>query len=408
MTTTVHPQTTRPDPRILVTLSGHQSLTSLADVMHVLSGDANTNLIDFGQLVVHNRFISTALLSTSQTSHLPKELLFRAHAKNIAIHLDLAPTSSQTDGYHDNENEYIITVFSPRRIPASFLARVTTLLITNSASLRHVARVSREKDDYSCFELRARMNGGDIKDLRRDLFQLGREDARCDVALQRADAQRMAKRLVVFDLSFTLVRCDAIDVLLEAAGKRTEREKGEGGETWLRERVEMLRGVDAEQVVQKAVNGLVFTDGAREVCKELKTLGCKIAIVSSGAFEIASAAKDQLGLDFVFANVLERDQNGIFTGEVSEPVVCADRKAELMCMLAMQEGVGMDQVIAVGDGPVSSKMLAEAGMGIAFDQPPTFEMADALCGRIASKSLVSVLYLVGITGHHFRSVARLH
>jgi phosphoserine phosphatase len=71
-------------------------------------------------------------------------------------------------------------------------------------------------------------------------------------------------------------------------------------------------------------------------------------------------------------------------------------------MLAMQEGVDLEQVIAVGDGPVSSKMLATAGMSIAFDQP---DSVDALqTGRISNKSLASVFYLLGVTGRDFREL----
>jgi phosphoserine phosphatase len=71
-------------------------------------------------------------------------------------------------------------------------------------------------------------------------------------------------------------------------------------------------------------------------------------------------------------------------------------------MLAMQEGVDREQVIAVGDGPVSSKMLSAAGMSIAFDQP---ESLDSLhTGRISNKSLASVFYLLGVTGRDFREL----
>jgi phosphoserine phosphatase len=89
---------------------------------------------------------------------------------------------------------------------------------------------------------------------------------------------------------------------------------------------------------------------------------------------------------------------------VQEPIVDADRKADLVHMLAMQEGVEVEQVVAVGDGPVSSKMLAAAGMSIAFDQPGSVENVQT--GRISSKSLAGVFYLLGVTGRDFRELGR--
>lgn len=73
-------------------------------------------------------------------------------------------------------------------------------------------------------------------------------------------------------------------------------------------------------------------------------------------------------------------------------------------MLAMQEGVDTEQIIAVGDGPVSSKMLSAAGMSIAFDQPGSVD--DVQSGRISSRSLASVFYLLGVTGRDYRELNR--
>jgi phosphoserine phosphatase len=94
----------------------------------------------------------------------------------------------------------------------------------------------------------------------------------------------------------------------------------------------------------------------------------------------------------------------IFGPNVQEPIIDADRKADLVHMLAMQEGVEAEQVIAVGDGPVSTKMLAAAGMSIAFDQPGSVQ--DLQTGRISSKSLAGVFYLLGVTGRDFRELGR--
>lgn len=85
-----------------------------------------------------------------------------------------------------------------------------------------------------------------------------------------------------------------------------------------------------------------------------------------------------------------------------DPVIDADRKADLLQMLAMQQGIDAEQIVAVGDGPVSSKMLSAAGTSVAFDQPGSVGIAKT--GQISSKSLAGVLYLLGVTGREFREL----
>jgi phosphoserine phosphatase len=95
---------------------------------------------------------------------------------------------------------------------------------------------------------------------------------------------------------------------------------------------------------------------------------------------------------------------GNFTGEISQPIVNASRKADLLQMLTMQERISLEQVIAVGDGPVSLEMLSLAGMAISVDQP---EATDIKVGaHLCGKSLMTVLYLLGIRGRDALEMSR--
>ena len=58
------------------------------------------------------------------------------------------------------------------------------------------------------------------------------------------------------------------------------------------------------------------------------------------------------------------------TGETVGPIVDAERKAELLEVIAQAENVTLDQVIAVGDGANDLLMLAKSGLGIAFNAKP--------------------------------------
>ena len=76
------------------------------------------------------------------------------------------------------------------------------------------------------------------------------------------------------------------------------------------------------------------------------------------------------------------------------PIVNAQRKADLVDVIAQQENIALDQVVAIGDGANDLLMLEKAGLGIAFNaKPPVRAKADL---SINQKNLRSILYLLGL------------
>lgn len=69
----------------------------------------------------------------------------------------------------------------------------------------------------------------------------------------------------------------------------------------LNERVALLKGVPAD-VFEKLKPMITITPGARQMCKALKRLGFKLAVLSGGFQPLADWLKGQLGLDYAFAN----------------------------------------------------------------------------------------------------------
>lgn len=69
----------------------------------------------------------------------------------------------------------------------------------------------------------------------------------------------------------------------------------------LRERVSLLKGVPAD-VFEKLKSVLTISPGAREVCRALKRLGCKLAVLSGGFQPLAEWLAGELGIDYAFAN----------------------------------------------------------------------------------------------------------
>lgn len=69
----------------------------------------------------------------------------------------------------------------------------------------------------------------------------------------------------------------------------------------LRERVSLLNGVPAD-VFEKLKSVLTISPGARELCKSLKSLGCKLAVLSGGFQPLAEWLAGELGIDYARAN----------------------------------------------------------------------------------------------------------
>jgi phosphoserine phosphatase len=126
----------------------------------------------------------------------------------------------------------------------------------------------------------------------------------------------------------------------------------------------------------------------------LKRLGFKTAVISGGFNFFTDRLREELGLDYAFANELGME-DGRVTGEVKGIIVDGARKADLLEEIARREGITLDQVIAIGDGANDLPMLGRAGLGIAFNAKARVrEEADY---QINQQSLDSILFLLGLS-----------
>lgn len=130
-----------------------------------------------------------------------------------------------------------------------------------------------------------------------------------DVIVQRENVFRRHKRLAIFDMDSTLIQQEVIDEIawhagvLDKVAKITNRAmNGELNFTEsLRERVSLLKGLPVE-VIDAVRESITFTPGARDLCFILKKLGYKLAVISGGFLPLANFVKEELGLDYAFAN----------------------------------------------------------------------------------------------------------
>jgi phosphoserine phosphatase len=223
---------------------------------------------------------------------------------------------------------------------------------------------------------------------------------------------RRYPRLVVFDMDSTLIEEEVIDLIAASIGVEAKvsaiTERAMNGEldfsASLRERVKLLKGVDAD-IFTKLRSVITPTKGAKELIRALKRIGCKTAVLSGGFIALTQWLADSLGIDYAFANTLTTDPvTSTLTGEISGPIVNAERKRDLLLEMAAKEGVSLEQVVAVGDGANDILMMEKAGLGVAWNAKPRVQMvAEA---RLNGESLGDLLFLFGFTGEEIGELTK--
>jgi phosphoserine phosphatase len=240
----------------------------------------------------------------------------------------------------------------------------------------------------------------DSRSLRQTLFELQRDTGNLDIAVQKDGSSRRQKRMVVMDMDSTLIQQEVIDEIARIHGVYDEvakvTEEAMNGEMdfdeSLRMRCACLKGAP-ESVFDDVYDIIELTQGANDFVRVLKALGYKVAVLSGGFTQVVDRVRDDLQLDYAFANTLEV-VDGKLTGEVLGPIVNRERKRDLLISMAQAEKITSDQVIAVGDGANDLDMLREAGLGVAFNAKPRVqEVAEFTLNR---NRLDNILYLLGI------------
>ncbi len=184
-------------------------------------------------------------------------------------------------------------------------------------------------------------------------------------------------KLLAMDMDSTLITIECIDELGDLAGKKAEiasiTEQAMRGELdfpgALRRRVAALQGLPESSLLEVYEKRLKLTPGADELLRACKQRGVKVLLVSGGFSFFTERLKARLGLDYTISNRLEIE-NGRLTGQVLGDVVGAEAKARKFQDAMAELQATKEQTVAIGDGANDLKMMAQAGLSVAFHAKP--------------------------------------
>lgn len=229
-------------------------------------------------------------------------------------------------------------------------------------------------------------------------------EAPVDVAVVRASDRR--KTILIADMDSTMIDQECIDELADVVGIKdhvaaiTARAmNGEiAFEPALRERVALLRGLDAAVIDKVISERITLAAGARELVATMNANGAATALVSGGFESFTSRIADRLGFQEHRANTL-LVADGKLTGKVAEPILGKEAKADALRDLVERRSVTADDVVAVGDGANDLDMIRIAGMGVALHAKPAVAAQAGI--RIDHGDLTALLYLQGYRREEF-------
>ncbi|WP_296654656.1 phosphoserine phosphatase SerB [Paraburkholderia sp.] len=189
--------------------------------------------------------------------------------------------------------------------------------------------------------------------------------------------------LVAMDMDSTLITIECIDEIADFCGLKAEvaaiTEASMRGEIKdfnesLTRRVALLKGLDASALERVYEERLQLSPGATQMLAGAKAAGLKTLLVSGGFTFFTERLKERLGLDYTRANTLEI-VDGKLTGRVTGEIVNADVKARTLVETCARLGIEPRRAIAMGDGSNDLKMMAEAGLSVAFRAKPVVREA---------------------------------
>ena len=225
-----------------------------------------------------------------------------------------------------------------------------------------------------------------------------------DMVVQKKETH--FKSLLLADMDSTMIEQECIDELADMYGVGSEVKKitmramnGElAFQDAFKERVALLAECPNTVVEEVLEQRITLRPGGKTLVNTMKANGAYTALISGGFTAFSVPVGEILGFDEQHANILH-EENGIFTGQVIDPILGKNEKVNRLKSLVKDRGLSQKDVLAVGDGANDLGMLEIAGMGVAMHPKPIVaEKCDIVINHC---DLTSLLYLQGYRKEEF-------
>lgn len=221
--------------------------------------------------------------------------------------------------------------------------------------------------------------------------------------------ENRVKKMLLADIDSTMIQQECIDELADEAGVGPRvadiTARAMNGELdfdgALRERVGLLKGLDAKVIDQVLETRITLMPGGKELLSTMKKNGAYAALVSGGFTAFTAKVAATLGFDENRANTLIVEDNRL-SGDVGLPILGRQAKVDALEQITTRLEITESDVMAVGDGANDLGMLGRAGSGVALHAKPSVA---AECDiRINHGDLTALLYIQGYAKSEFVSV----
>ncbi len=393
---------------VLINITGRDRKGLDSKFISILA-EYDVSVLDIGQAVIHEH-ISLGILAEIPVKEnfaaLYKDVLYAGHKMDLSIEIKPVEGDQYEKWVEARGKERRIITLLGKKLTADQIARVATVIFENNLNIDNITRLSGR---ISIINPQAKLRASiqmivsgkpnNVKDMRAKFMQISRETG-IDISFHVENIYSGNRKLVAFDMDSTLIHAEVINELAKLAGVGEQvaaiTESAMRGEIDFKEsfrkRVALLKGLKVSEL-ENLTLALPLSEGAALVCRTLKGLGYKLAILSGGFTFVGDHLKEKLGFDYVYANELDV-LNGKVTGEVCGEIIDGEKKAELLKEIAERENITLAQTIAVGDGANDLPMISCAGLGVAFHAKPI--VRERAGNAISTVGLDGLLYLLGI------------
>ncbi len=357
------------------------------------------NIVDIEQTVIHSQFTMVLLIQPVRPRfHLGQ---VRNGLYNLAKQMDMKMTITPLREFKglrlaETKKPYVLTIVGSDR--PGVVAAVSSTLAEHHCNIERIKMIAR--GEFLGMEMWIDLRNANLSLLRDEFSEVARRTG-MDIIVQPESTFKKRKKVIVFDMDSTIVDGEIIDEMAKLAGvgekvaaitERGMRGKGSYAQS-LRTRVSLLKGLTIRSL-EPLAKTLKLTKGSEELILALKEMGFKVGLISGGFSFFTDILKRRLGFDYAFGNKLEVNK-GRLTGRIQGEIIDAHRKAQIMDEICRKEGITRDEAVAVGDGSNDRIMVANAGLGIAFNAKEILKKV--ALGTITRNHMKGVLYCLGIT-----------